>query len=1581
MGSVRRATVLLLAAASLVAVAVPWSASPVLPPDGWAKAIDPGGISASVEPSLSGFGFTENVGQVRNPEIRFYASSNGMRIGFAAGAVLLVVDPPAPAPAPVPWSSASPAGAPSEPATTTRHVLVRLAFVGARAAEPRGVDELLHRSNYFLGKDPSGWRTDVRSYREVVYEDLYDGIDLAYGSADGRLKYEFRVRPGADPARIEMAYEGLDRLRLDPDGGLIAPTAAGEVRDLPPTAFQGADRVPCPFAIRGPASVGFACEGWDASRALVIDPLVYATFLGGAGHEELYDLVTDAQGFAYLAGMTYSPDFPVTPGAWDVSLDGTADGYIAKLAPDGGSLEWATFFGGTASWDFPGNIAVDSSGNVVVVGQTKSSDFPVTAGSFDVTFGDSFGAEPDGYAAKFTGNGRLVWSTYLGGADGDNIHGLDLDEVGNVIVGGWTQSSDFPVTPGVFQASFAGTWDAIVAKLDSAGRSLLWATFLGGTSADYVESVVTEPGGGVVATGLTYSTDFPVTPGAWDETPNGWVDAFNARLGPGGTALVWATYFGGLDLDAGFSLALDGAGAFYTGGGTYSPDFPVTAGAFDESLDGLSDGYVAKWALASGDLVWATFLGGGGSDGVGRVSLDGAGNVCVSGLTGSPDFPVTPGAWDATLNGSSDAFLAKLNPAGSGLVYATLLGGDGIDTAVGGFVDAVGDAYVAGFTTSADFPVTPGAFQTAYGGGGDAFVVKLRPVVPGGTPPRLSWTGEPNYAVDGLDPEAGTNRTRFAYRVLYSDADDQAPTQIRVRIEKPLGSPWGTLPIAFDRWAGAPNDYVAGAIYATNVSLPAGTDFWYSFNATDGWAWATGPPTLPTDAPDVVADDPPTAVASASTTNASLGEAVAFDGTASTDDVGIAAYLWDFGDGAMDGNATVVHAYGSRGTFLATLTVWDTANQSDADSVTVNVVNRPPVADAGPEQSAVKYVPVQLDGSASADPDGDPLTHAWSQVSGPPVALAGADTATPTFTPLASGTYGFMLTVEDGWGGSANDTVTVTVPNRGPVAAAGPDRTVPKKVPVALDGTGSSDPDGDPLTFAWSQLGGPAVALSGGDTATPTFTPPVGGTYVFALIVDDGDGGVARDEVWITAVNGDPRADAGADRTAAKRTTVVLDGSNSSDPDGDPLTFAWSQVGGPPVPLSGGDTAAPTFTPSVGGTYVFELAVGDGDGGIATDRVAVTAVNAGPTADAGPDRTAVKRSVVVLDGSTSSDPDGDALTFLWTQTGGPPVAVGDAATARATFVPNVGGTYAFRLQVSDGDGGVAEDAVQFTVPNAPPIADAGPDRIVRKGVPVTLDGARSSDPDGDPLTYGWTQTSGPPVPLARGDTAAPEFTPTRAGAYEFRLLVRDSDGAEGQDSVLVVAWGLPPMAVLAADATEAFVGVPIAFDGGGSYDPDGTIVAYAFDLGDGARSEGMQATAAHAYASPGAYEVVLRVRDDDGNVSTDRITVTVRAFPSAREPNWKPVVASVFASVLTVVGAWFSRRAPGPAGSRPTLRAFAFTTLPFVVAEAGTGVVSLLTGLLAIPPLVGMGTAVDLGILVAGLAASTYRVRKRTPPR
>lgn len=273
--------------------------------------------------------------------------------------------------------------------------------------------------------------------------------------------------------------------------------------------------------------------------------------------------------------------------------------------------------------------------------------------------------------------------------------------------------------------------------------------------------------------------------------------------------------------------------------------------------------------------------------------------------------------------------------------------------------------------------------------------------------------------------------------------------------------------------------------------------------------------------------------------------------------------------------------------------------------------NRPPIADAGPDQTVQKKTLVTLDGIGSSDPDGDSLVFAWTAPAG--VSLSASDAASPTFTALRGGAYMFLLTVGDGRGGTDSDSVVITVMNGVPSANAGADLDVQVNTPVTLDGRGSMDPDGDDLAFLWQQIGGPSVAMAGATTATAAFTPSLSGSYVFTLTVDDGKGETNTASVVVTVQNRRPRAAAGADQPGERGTAFTLDGRSSSDPDGDALTFAWIQEGGPTVALTDASAANPRVTPSEEGAYVFRLTVTDEEG--ATDVDTVLLVVTAPAVD------------------------------------------------------------------------------------------------------------------------------------------------------------------------------------------------------------------------------------------------------------------------------------------------------------------------------------------------------------------------------
>jgi hypothetical protein len=408
--------------------------------------------------------------------------------------------------------------------------------------------------------------------------------------------------------------------------------------------------------------------------------LVYSTYLGGTQFDGATGIAVDASGSAYLTGATDSADFPTTPGALDTSYPGALDdSFVAKLAPDGASLVYSTFLGGSGvcrrCGDYSDAIAVDASGSAYLTGSTGSADFPTTPDAFDRSFNGIFF---DAFVAKLAPDGAsLVYSTYLGGRGGDSGSGIAIDASGSAYLAGFTDAEGFPTTPDAFDRSFNGGFrgDAFVAKLAPNGASLVYSTYLGGSDTDAASAIAVDHAGAAYATGFTYSSDFPTTPGVFDTSPDS-SDAFVSKLAPDGASLVYSTSIGRCAC-AGppvSGIAVDASGSAYLTGATDSADFPTTPDAFDRSFNGgLSDAFVTKLASNGASLVYSTFLGGSTNDyGVG-IAVDTSGGAYVAGTTGSADFPTTPGAFDRSFNGpfasltGFDIFVTKLE-----LVAATL---------------------------------------------------------------------------------------------------------------------------------------------------------------------------------------------------------------------------------------------------------------------------------------------------------------------------------------------------------------------------------------------------------------------------------------------------------------------------------------------------------------------------------------------------------------------------------------------------------------------------------------------------------------------------------------------------------------------------------------------------------------------------------------------------------------------------------------------------------------------------------------------------------------------------------------------
>ena len=630
--------------------------------------------------------------------------------------------------------------------------VLNLQFVGANSlAQVVGRDELITKTNYLIGSDPSQWQTEIPNYGKVEYQDIYAGIDLVYYGNQGQLEYDFIVAPGVDPGIIQLSFQGAEQIELDAQGNLVLHTLGGDVVQDAPVIYQELDgirhSVTGQFVLMGDHQVGFEIGKYDHSNTLVIDPILsYSTYVGGSSNDRGNSIAVDSDGNAYITGYTYSANLPTTAGVLQIANGGasqTQDVFVAKLNAAGTALIYSTYLGGTSD-DLGNGIAVDASGNAYVTGTTGSSNFPVSAGAFQQTNPAGW---YKGFVAKLNSTGSaLLYSTYLGGSGGfDQSRAIALDSAGNAYVTGDTSSADFP-TKNPLQplhaddlgGSTSGYRDAFVTKLNATGTALVYSTYLGGSNDDIGFGITVDAAGNAFVAGSanTYPTDpslgliaFPTTAGAYqptNATSRGNSVPFVTKLDASGSALVYSTFLGGTSgyNDWAAGIALDSVGNAYITGSTQAADFPTTPGAFQPTRGGLTDAFVSTLNPDGSALVYSTFLGGSNTDQPTGIAVDAAGNAHVIGGTQSSNFP-TVNAVQPALGGSYDAFVAKLNATGSALAYSSYTGGSNFEFGNGIAVGPDGSAFLTGNTSSANFPTTAGSFDRSANGSDDAFVTKL----------------------------------------------------------------------------------------------------------------------------------------------------------------------------------------------------------------------------------------------------------------------------------------------------------------------------------------------------------------------------------------------------------------------------------------------------------------------------------------------------------------------------------------------------------------------------------------------------------------------------------------------------------------------------------------------------------------------------------------------------------------------------------------------------------------------------------------------------------------------------------------
>ena len=679
-------------------------------------------VSELIPSRMNGW-FTCNQGQIEDPEVLFTYAGSGFSATFMEGGYGMRVR-----------------------GVDNRSVNVMVGFGEARPVKPEGRGTLSHRSNFFLGADPSRWCTGVPNYRSVVYPGLYEGVDLAFHPSEDGLKYEFIVHPGARVDDISLLYQGADALLLDANGDLRIVMPYTELIEHAPYSYQlnsapgslCVGQVPTYFPEQGDENLEipsrFEVEGnrvrfrigdYDPTRLLVIDPLIFSTYLGGSESDNALDLLLEPDGNILLTGDSYSTDFPTTEGVYDNDNNGDRDIFIFRMSPDGSEMLCSTLIGGGGQ-DVAHGIAIDDDGNIYVAGRTDSVDFPTTAGAYDETHN----GENDVVVFKMNGQcTELLYSTFVGGGNYEvGYAGVVVDDSGSAFVAGHTNSLDFPTTPDAYDRSYyAAGWDGFAFKLEPDGSDLAYSSYFGGWDYEGARDIMVDGAGNAYLTGDTTSVDFPTTSGVYDETYNGERDGFVLVFNQDGSDLVFSTFLGGSDNDIPNAILSGEGDTLWLTGTSYSVDYPTTSDAYDDSNNGERDFFISRLTNDGTELRYSTLIGGGDTDEAYALAPEGD-VVHVGGRTGSDDFPVTWDALSLENAGNLDGVVLTLDTALAGeeqLRYSTYLGG-AENEAVWSLKLRGGDLYCTGLSSSTDFPTTAGAFQTEYNGGFiDAVVFRM----------------------------------------------------------------------------------------------------------------------------------------------------------------------------------------------------------------------------------------------------------------------------------------------------------------------------------------------------------------------------------------------------------------------------------------------------------------------------------------------------------------------------------------------------------------------------------------------------------------------------------------------------------------------------------------------------------------------------------------------------------------------------------------------------------------------------------------------------------------------------------------
>ncbi len=685
--------------------------------------------------------FEANQGQT-DPRVKFLAHGHGYSVFLTSGQMVLALR-----------SSATGVNASEKSAAVQKPAgaVLRINLAGANQ-NPKIVGEIPQsgKVNYFIGKDPKKWQTNVPVYKQVRYQDVYPGIDLVYYGNQSRLEHDFVIAPGADPSKVQFDVQGADRLSVASNGDLVLHKGSDEIRLQAPVIYQEFHGAQVPVAGQytvNSTHVSFALGAYDKTKPLVIDPvLVYGTFLGGLADDQAVGIAVDSNGSAYVAGWTQSNNFPLA--SQNGPPPGSPTVFLAKLDVSGSSLVYADYIGGSSE-NYPAAMVMDSSNHVFITGYTYSSDFPMVN-----AYQSNIAGGTDGFITEVAADGAsLLYSSYLGGSSYDFPYAIALDGSGNIYVAGTTYSLDFPTSANAFQTIAFPNSDGgygeygFLSKLTPDGSALVYSTYYAGSETvlttcyggpclpgpySSISGVAVDGSGNAYVAGVTSTYDFPVTEGAYQTSNATNYDPSVGVVGKFDSSgnLVYSTYFAAGPNNYDFNLsavAVDSAGSAYIVGTIY-PGYnglPITTpNLCDPTLSGCSWGFITKFDPTGSTLVYSTYLGANVDVNPQSIQVDASGDAYVFSESGGgdPNFPVDP---IESYNNGQDLFIQEIDPTGAIQLFSTFLGGYGDDYPGGIAVDSAGAIYITGYTDSSDYPVTAAALQNTIGGNYDAFVSKI----------------------------------------------------------------------------------------------------------------------------------------------------------------------------------------------------------------------------------------------------------------------------------------------------------------------------------------------------------------------------------------------------------------------------------------------------------------------------------------------------------------------------------------------------------------------------------------------------------------------------------------------------------------------------------------------------------------------------------------------------------------------------------------------------------------------------------------------------------------------------------------